>query len=134
QKVNFLSAQDADKYKAKPLVLKYKKMDHHEGLAPYFRQVLEQEVKKWCKQNINPETGENYNVYKDGLQIYTTLDSRMQQLAEEAVAEHLKELQVPFAQQNVIKSGKIWEQKIPKKVLEDYVRSEEHTSELQSRE
>lgn len=121
EKVNFLTKQDAEKYKATPLVLKYKRMDHHEGLAPYFRQVLEQEVKKWCKQNINPETGENYNIYKDGLQIYTTLDSRMQQYAEEAVAEHLKELQKPFANQNSIKLGKIWEEKIPKKILDEYV-------------
>ncbi len=59
---NFLTPQEAASYKQKPLVLKYKKIDHHDGLAPYFRQVLEQEIKKWCKENKKPN-GENYNSY-----------------------------------------------------------------------
>lgn len=102
-----ITADKAAQYKSKPLVLKYKKMDHTGGYAPYFRQVLEQEVKKWCKTNKKPN-GDNWNIYKDGLQIYTTIDTRMQLYAEQAVQEHMKELQVQFSNQHKIKSGAIW--------------------------
>ncbi|HND84167.1 MAG TPA: penicillin-binding transpeptidase domain-containing protein, partial [Pseudobdellovibrionaceae bacterium] len=71
--------------------------DHNEGPAPYFREYLRENfLKQWCETHINPETKKPYNIYKDGLRIYTTIDSRMQQYAEEAVAEHMLELQKAF--------------------------------------
>lgn len=89
----FLSAADAAKLKAKPLVTNYKPLDEAIGLAPYYRRALLEILKDWCNKNTNPRTGEPYNLYKDGLKIYTTIDSRMQAYAEEAVAKHMPELQ-----------------------------------------
>ena len=71
--------------------------DHNDGLAPYFREYLRDNfLKAWCEKNINPETEKPYNIYKDGLKIYTTIDYRMQKYAEEAVNEHMTELQKLF--------------------------------------
>lgn len=70
--------------------------DQHTGLATYFRETLRLELAEWSKTRYKPD-GSTYNIYKDGLKIYTTLHSRMQQYAEEAVAEHLgKTLQPDF--------------------------------------
>jgi penicillin-binding protein 1A len=70
--------------------------DHNDGLAPYFREYIRDVfLKKWAEENPKPD-GSKYDVYRDGLKIYTTIDSRMQTYAEEAVAEHLKELQASF--------------------------------------
>lgn len=70
--------------------------DHTKGLAQYFREFLRGEMKEWCLNHYKPD-GEPYNLYTDGLKIYTTIDSRMQQYAEEAVKEHLSlELQPEF--------------------------------------
>ncbi len=66
------------KLKAKPLITNYKKIDENIGIAPYFRTVLADKLKAWCKTHENPKTGEPYNLYRDGLKIYTTIDSRMQ--------------------------------------------------------
>jgi membrane carboxypeptidase/penicillin-binding protein len=51
-------------------------------MAPYLREVLKEEIKNWCKENTNPKTGEAYNIYKDGLKIFTTINPRMQEYAE----------------------------------------------------
>lgn len=69
------------------------KLDYHpesanDGLAPYFRMVVAEELKKWAKENKKPD-GTNYNIYTDGLKIYTTIDTRMQKYAEQAAVEHL---------------------------------------------
>ncbi|MEZ5146588.1 MAG: transglycosylase domain-containing protein [Bacteroidales bacterium] len=70
--------------------------DHLSGQATYFREHLRSELKKWCSEHFKPD-GTPYDLYKDGLKIYTTIDSRMQQYAEEAVVEHLsKDLQPAF--------------------------------------
>src|SRR6218665_3995705 len=89
----FLSAADAAKYKAKPLVTNYKPLDEAIGIAPYYRRALLDILKDWCNKNTNPRTGDPYNLYKDGLKIYTTIDTRMQAYAEEAVQKHMPELQ-----------------------------------------
>lgn len=69
---------------------------HSSGLATYFREILRMELKGWCDSNYKAD-GTNYDLYKDGLKIYTTIDSRMQRYAEEAVREHLKnDLQPAF--------------------------------------
>ncbi|RYD83161.1 MAG: penicillin-binding protein, partial [Sphingobacteriales bacterium] len=89
----FLTAADGEKLKAKPLVTNYKPIDEAIGIAPYYRRVLLTVLKDWCNKNTNPRTGEPYNLTTDGLKVYTTIDSRMQKYAEEAVEQHMPELQ-----------------------------------------
>jgi penicillin-binding protein 1A len=80
-----------------PLDLSFRPEDHNDGLAPYLREYIRDNfLKSWCEKHINPATNKPYNVYKDGLRIYTTIDSRMQQHAEEAVFEHMQDLQRMF--------------------------------------
>lgn len=118
ERASHLTAAEADSLKALPLELKYRKVDHKEGLATYFREYLRgvMTAKKpdkkeyrgwqmqkfyedslawetdplygWCVKNTKKD-GSHYNIYTDGLKIYTTLDSRMQRYAEEAVQEHV---------------------------------------------
>ena len=90
---HFLTENEAAKLKAKPLITNYKKIDENIGVAPYFRAVLADKLKVWCNNHKNPKTGESYNLYRDGLKIYTTIDSRMQKYAEEAVVEHMPTIQ-----------------------------------------
>lgn len=117
-KYNYLNQQQYDSLKLLPLGLDYQKVDHRRGSAPYFREYLRTSLtaKKpiksrypswnkqryiedslewknnpfygWCHKN-KKANGESYNIYKDGLKIYTTIDSRMQKYAEQAVEEHL---------------------------------------------
>jgi len=75
---------------------------HSEGLAPYFREYLRLYIKKWANQN-------GYNIYRDGLRIFTTIDSKMQQYAEEAMREHLKDLQAKFDAELKAMEKKPWE-------------------------
>lgn len=118
EKADYLTEQERDSLQALPLKLAYHRVDHKEGLATYFREYLRgmmtagkpdrSEYRAWQKQkyyedSLNWETnplygwcaknkkkdGSNYNIYTDGLKIYTTIDSRMQKYAEEAVEEHL---------------------------------------------
>ncbi|WP_282456610.1 transglycosylase domain-containing protein [Chitinophaga sedimenti] len=106
-KENKITAAEAATAKSKPIVLRYNKIDHNKGYAPYFREVLRDELKTWCKNHTKAD-GSNYNLYRDGLRIYTTINPRMQLYAEEAVAHHLKDLQKIFYQQSNIKSGSVW--------------------------
>jgi penicillin-binding protein 1A len=78
-------------YKRKPLGLKYNVENHNQGIATYFRGELSKFMTKWCKEN-------NRDLYADGLKIYTTIDSRMQAHAEEAVYAHMATLQKRFYQ------------------------------------
>jgi penicillin-binding protein 1A len=115
----YLNETDASVLKAKPIQLNYKKLDENAGIAPYFRDVLREEVKKWCKENKNPKTGNPYDIYKDGLNIYTTINPRMQEYAEVAVFRHMQKLQAVFNQQSNIKSGSVWKGKDGERVLEN---------------
>lgn len=94
-KNNFILKKTADSLKTLPIELDYVTSDHNEGVAPYFRKILMLELKKWCKNNKKVD-GTNYDIYKDGLKIYTSIDSRMQHYAEEAVKEHISYLQEEF--------------------------------------
>ncbi len=124
RKAGYLTEAERDSLQALPLVLKYKPVDHNDGLATYFREYLrgvlnaKKPVKKnyrgwqmqkfyedslawetnplygWCAKNKKKD-GSNYNLYTDGLKIYTTINSRMQQYAEEAVQEHVAEYLQP---------------------------------------
>ena len=95
KKYNFISDTLYDSLVQTPIVLDFKKASHNEGLAPYFREYLRGEMKKWCSTKIKTD-GSPYNLYTDGLKIYTTIDSRMQTYAEEAVKTHISSLQKDF--------------------------------------
>ncbi len=96
-KYGYLTRPQFDSLKVLPLGLEFHPEDHNEGLATYFREYLRDNfLARWCKNNINPATGKPYNIYRDGLRIFTTIDSRMQQYAEEAVDEHMYDLQRMF--------------------------------------
>lgn len=95
EKYNFLSKPLADSLKALPLGLSYNKITHHEGLAPYFREYLRAELTTWCRMHKKKD-GTPYNLYVDGLKIYTTIDSRLQRYAENAVTEQMAILQKKF--------------------------------------
>jgi penicillin-binding protein 1A len=111
----FISEKDADVLKSKPINLKYKKLDESTGLAPYFRDVLRDHMKKWAKEHTKPN-GDNYNIYRDGLKIYTTINPRMQLYAEEAVSKHMSALQKNYWTLPWIKTNSIW--KGHEKILE----------------
>ncbi len=81
--------------KVKPIQLDFKLENHNDGIATYFREYLRDYLKKWAKENPKAD-GTTYDIHRDGLKIYTTIDSKMQKYAEEAVAEHLKNLQKMF--------------------------------------
>ncbi len=104
----YLTEAEGKRLKAKPIVLNYRKLDENSGLAPYFREVLREDLKKWCKEHTNPATGDPYDIYEDGLKIYTTINPRMQLYAEEAVARQLPTLQKVLNGQKVIKTGSVW--------------------------
>jgi len=78
-----------------PIKLKFQPESHTDGIATYFREYLRDFMKKWVKENKKPD-GSDYDIYRDGLKIYTTIDSRMQTYAEEAVTAHMKNLQEEF--------------------------------------
>jgi len=78
-----------------PIILNFKKASHNEGLAPYFREYFRGELKKWCATHTKPD-GTNYNAYTDGLKVYTTINSRLQQFAEEGMRTHISSLQKDF--------------------------------------
>ncbi len=89
----YLDEARATKLKSKALITNYKKPDESVGIAPYFRMVLADKLKEWCKTHKNLKTGEPYDLYRDGLRIYTTLDSKMQLYAEESVVQHMPIIQ-----------------------------------------
>jgi penicillin-binding protein 1A len=91
----YLTEGQAAEYKAKPLGLDYHQTDHTEGLAPYFRAVLRGELKKIIA-NIPKSDGSAYDIDRDGLKIYTTIDANMQRYAEEAQREWMRKLQYQF--------------------------------------
>ena len=124
-KYEYITEAERDSLEALPLELHYSSVDHKQGLAPYFREHLrrvltakepkESNYPEWnkqqyaidryqwdnnplygfCAKNTKPD-GSHYDIYQDGLKIYTTIDSRMQRYAEEAVAEHMQSLQKSF--------------------------------------
>jgi penicillin-binding protein 1A len=114
-RTGFLSEPESERLKQLPIKLNYKKLDQNRGLAPYFRDVLRDHMKKWCKEH-KKTNGDNYNIYQDGLKIYTTINPRMQLYAEEAVAKHLSALQKSYWTLPWIKDNSIW--KGHEKILE----------------
>ncbi len=97
-KYEYISQVESDSLQASELVLDYNEENHNEGVAPYFRKVAGNFLRKWAKEN-------NQDLYEGGLKIYTTIDSRLQKYAEESVAEHMKPLQEKF--------DKVWKGRNP---------------------
>ncbi len=86
---NYISKSEADSLKQLPIVLNYKVEKPNEGIAPYFRSFLTKFLERWGETN-------GYDIYADGLKIYVTIDSKMQEYAEEAVHKQMKSLQRNF--------------------------------------
>ena len=118
-KYGYLSSLKYDSLKVLPLVLSFRPEDHNDGLAPYFREYLRDVfLKNWCKSHINSETEAPYNIYKDGLKIYTTIDSKMQNYAEEAVYEHMNDLQKMFSKECLNKKNAPFAWNVSKQEIE----------------
>ncbi|MDR1346014.1 MAG: transglycosylase domain-containing protein [Bacteroidales bacterium] len=96
EKYNYLTKTQADSIKTISIDMShFSRQDHTAGLATYFREYVRQYLKDWCKNNPKKD-GSCYDIYKDGLRIYTTIDSRMQRYAEAAVNEHVCEYLQPI--------------------------------------
>ena len=95
RKYDVISDYLFDSLVQQPIILNFKKASHNEGLAPYFREYFRGELKKWCATHTKPD-GTNYNAYTDGLKVYTTINSRLQQFAEEGMRTHISSLQKDF--------------------------------------
>lgn len=132
-KYEYITQEERDSLMTLPLGLSYRSVDHKQGLAPYFREYLRQiltakepieskypdwnkqqyhiDREQWdtnplygfCNKNTKPD-GSHYDIYQDGLRIYTTIDSRMQKYAEDAVMEHMQEMQERFFKEKSKKS------------------------------
>ena len=88
--------ENLDSLQAQPILLDFKKASHNEGLSPYLREYLRVGfLKEWCANNTRPD-GTPYNLYTDGLKVYTTINSRMQSFGEEAMRTHISSLQKDF--------------------------------------
>jgi len=98
-KNNYISEKDKDSLQNIPLELNYTPQSHRQGLATYFRSYLRGFMKDWTENNLKKD-GSKYNLYVDGLKIYTTINSKMQRYAEESVKEHMINLQKEFFIQN----------------------------------
>ncbi|WP_159022032.1 penicillin-binding protein 1A [Formosa sp. L2A11] len=99
EKYGYITEQVKDSLQKTDLDLNYTPESHREGIATYFREYLKKFMKDWIKKNPKSD-GTYYNLYGDGLKVYTTIDSRMQQYAEDAVQRHMMDLQREFDVQN----------------------------------
>jgi len=102
-----LAVKSADSLKKLPIVTNYNKLDENTGYAPYFREVLRDDVKEILK-GIKKPNGDKYDIYKDALRIYTTINPRMQEYAEEAVAAHMPLMQKYLESTSKIRNGSVW--------------------------
>ena len=111
----YLSKVQKDSLTKTPLKLNYREFNYNDGLAPYFREEVRKQLIQWCKaQN---ENGKDYNIYTSGLKIYTTLDHKMQVLAEEAMMQHMKSLQTGFEKSYGKNAPWLLDQKLIQKVV-----------------
>jgi len=148
-KAGYLTDEEYDEYSAQPIELRFHRTDHKEGPAPYFREYLRQYMTAgkphrddypkwnyrqfvsdsiawendplygWCKKNRKKD-GSEYNVYEDGLKVYTTVDSRMQKYAEESMQEHVADyLQPHFNAENKKKVNAPFTSELTQKQIND---------------
>jgi penicillin-binding protein 1A len=104
---NNITAAEATRLKVLPIKMNYKKLDENTGYAPYFREVLKDEIREALK-DVKKPNGDSYDIYDDGLKIYTTINPRMQEYAEEAVASQMPTLQKALVKQSIIKNRSVW--------------------------
>lgn len=105
EKYDYITEAEKDSLQAKEMTLNYNPESHSVGIATYFRMYLQGFMNQWIRKNPKPALqgqDDKWNLYLDGLKIYTTIDSRMQRNAEEAVGEHMKRLQAEFFHQNTV--------------------------------
>ncbi|MFC2151521.1 transglycosylase domain-containing protein [Bacteroidota bacterium] len=148
-KYNFISSEEFDSLSILPIELNYKVQDHNVGLATYFREYLRLTLNKskpnkrnyfswrdyrndsiewytnplygWCKKNNKPD-GSNYDLYRDGLKIYTTIDSKIQKYAEESLVEHLSiELQDDFNTEQEENPNAPYSEELSEEELQDII-------------
>lgn len=105
-KYDYLTTAEVDSFQKLPLEIKYSPLNHNTGMATYFREHLRLELDSILKDYRKPN-GMAYNIYTDGLKIYTTLDANMQRYAENAMREHLSQLQHDFI--NHLNGAPAWE-------------------------
>lgn len=117
-KYGYISKEKAKLTMQKPIVLDYQYFAHNKGLAPYFRETVKQKVIDLLDQ-INKNHKTDYNIYTDGLKVYTTLDAKMQTLAEKSMRHHLENLQQQF--ENAYGQRAPW--LTEKKILEDAIKN-----------
>lgn len=127
---DYLDQAIADSLSELEINLDYNPLTHYSGIAPYFREFLRKDLQNWIEENPK-ENGEKYNLYTDGLRIYTTIDSRLQKHAEEAVRKHMIRLQQDF--ETHWRRRDLWAGK--EKTLENYLlrASENNGQEMKSR-
>src|SRR5690554_3996732 len=99
EKYGYISETVKDSLQALPLGVKFTPQGHDEGIATYFREYARHFMEDWIRENPKPD-GSNFNIYQDGLKVYVTIDSKMQEYAEEAVDAHMVRLQQVFDEQN----------------------------------
>ena len=127
-KYEYLPQATYDSLKTQPLNLVFRPEDHNDGLATYFREYLRDNfLKEWCLTH-KKENGKPYDIYRDGLKIYTTIDSRMQQYAEEAVSEHMTALQELFAKECKNKKNAPFAWNVNKDEIKNIMQSAMHRS------
>lgn len=126
---NYLTPSDATHMKKDPIRLNYKKLNENNGIAPYFLDVIRDDLKKWCSEH-KKSNGDNYDLYSDGLHIYTTINPRMQLYAEEAVAKHLPVLQRALASQRSLRTDAVW--KGHANILENYMKNSDRWKNLKA--
>src|SRR5690606_32254565 len=97
-KYGYITESQYDSISKMPWDLEYSVASHNRGLATYFREVVKADLIKWTQEDLKAD-GTPYDLYGDGLRIFTTLDSRLQRYAEEAVAEHMPVLQERFEEE-----------------------------------
>lgn len=117
-----------DSIKSLPLQLRYNRITHHSGTAPYFREYVRKELQRWCETHYKAN-GDPFNLYTDGLKIYTTLDSRLQNYAETAVANQMAIIQKRF--NNHWKNTKPW--KSHPEILQDAIKKSDRYRRLKAK-
>ena len=128
-KNGYLSDTQLDSLKKLPIDVHFNPESHNEGLAPYFREYLRDNfLKKWCSEHLKPD-GKPYDLYRDGLKIYSTIDSRMQKHAEEAVTEHMTTLQGQFDKTLKNKRNAPFSWRVKKEEIENIMNSAKKRSE-----
>lgn len=123
-----ISSEEAKQLKALPIKLNYRKLDENTGYAPYFREVLKSEIKEVLK-DVKKPNGRSYNIYDDGLKIYTTINPQMQEYAEEGMALQMTQLQKSINARPDMKKGTVWKNR--EKLLEKAAKESERWKNLE---